>query len=336
VLFFGPIIDEIEARGHETFVTARASGHIIELLQQHQAPFVPVGSIDGLGASQRYLALVSRILALRQVIKGKQFDLAVNHGSRSQIGAAALSRVACITSYDYEFSSKLFVHPLVRRAYIPRILIASNPRTYATSNKFVGYPGLKEHVYLSNFSPNPTILTSLNLDPRHLLVVIRPPATEAHYYNPLSSELMSAVLRRLAPLTWGQCQCVILPRDTKHTERYHMELNGKGPFLVPPNPIDSLSLMSFADVVISGGGTMVREAAVLGIPAFSIFAGATGAIDRYLADRGFLTILHSAAEIDSMPLEKRTRKRRGLECDVNLSSWFADRLITEAEPMTSC
>jgi predicted glycosyltransferase len=81
---------------------------------------------------------------------------------------------------------------------------------------------------------------------------------------------------------------------------------------------------------------MVREAAVLGIPAFSIFAGATGAIDRYLADRGFLTILHSAAEIDSMPLEKRTRKRRGLECDVNLSSWFADRLITEAEPMTSC
>ena len=44
--------------------------------------------------------------------------------------------------------------------------------------------------------------------------------------------------------------------------------------------------MALADALVSAGGTMNREAAVLGTPVWSIFEGPLGAVDELLVARG--------------------------------------------------
>lgn len=330
VLFFGPIIDELVRRGHEVVITARDSGHVRRLLDRASRSFVTVGPSAVAGPLGRYVSVIARAFALRQVARGENFDLAINHGSRSHIGAAALSRVACVTSYDYEHSSKLFVHSLIQRVYVPDILLSADSSIDTLSGRIIGYPGLKEHVYLSRFTPDSSVLTKLDINSNCILIVLRPPATTAHYHTPRSSQLVDSVLLRLSALPPNEYHCVILPRDDAQAAIYRRTWHGCGPLMVPPLPIDALSLMAFSDAVISGGGTMVREAAVMGVPAFSLFAGPTGAVDRYLADNHFMTLIRTDADLSLIPVAKSNQRRAPLGCAVDLSHWFADRLIDEA------
>ena len=61
--------------------------------------------------------------------------------------------------------------------------------------------------------------------------------------------------------------------------------------------MDGLNLIWFSDLVVSGGGTMNREAAALNVPVYSIFRGKIGAVDRYLAESGRLILLESVHDV---------------------------------------
>ena len=67
--------------------------------------------------------------------------------------------------------------------------------------------------------------------------------------------------------------------------------------VIPKKAVDGLNLLWHSDLVVSGGGTMNREAAALGIPVYSIFRGKTGAVDRQLENEGRLTMIQSVAEV---------------------------------------
>jgi len=136
------------------------------------------------------------------------------------------------------------------------------------------------------------------LDEGSLLVTLRPPATEAHYHNPESDKLLDATLQLLG--SRPDTKVVILPR-TKQQEaelrRVWTSMFEAGRFIVPAEVVDGLDLIWHSDLVISGGGTMNREAAALGVPVYSIFRGKIGAVDRYLADNGRLVLLENSDDI---------------------------------------
>jgi predicted glycosyltransferase len=169
------------------------------------------------------------------------------------------------------------------------------------------YEGLKEEYYLADFEPDPAILTQLQLDPQRPLVVVRPPP-EVSLYHRFENDLFARVLERLreAATAAGGVQSVVLPRTAAQRE----QLRSAHGLVVPEQAIDAQSLIAHADLVISAGGTMNREAVALGVPVYTTFEGRLGAVDERLIAEGRLRKLHDPAEI---PLGKRPRETRGAE-----------------------
>jgi predicted glycosyltransferase len=76
--------------------------------------------------------------------------------------------------------------------------------------------------------------------------------------------------------------------------------------IVPDRVYDGPSLVAAMDLIFSGGGTMTREAAVLGVPSYSFFRGRLGRVDETLEDEGRLVMLRSVEDIRSkVKLRKR-------------------------------
>jgi predicted glycosyltransferase len=161
------------------------------------------------------------------------------------------------------------------------------------------YDGLKEDVYAASFSPDSSILTDLGVGQDDILVTIRPPATEAHYHNPEAESLFVEVVNFLGA-TPG-LRMVILPRNpVRETEFIHRTWSRwchDGRIIIPQHVLNGLNLVWHSDLVVSGGGTMNREAAALGVPVYSIFRGKPGAVDRHLAACGRLVLIETVTDV---------------------------------------
>jgi predicted glycosyltransferase len=176
-------------------------------------------------------------------------------------------------------------------------------------DQILKYPGIKEDVYVPRFKPDPGIQNELGISQHHLVVTLRPPASEAHYHRPESDSLFEAVIQWLAQTP--NAKVILLPRNQKQEvsiRKTWPELFSSGKLVLPARALDGLNLIWYSDLVISGGGTMNREAAALGVPVYSIFRGKIGAIDRYLADSGRLVLVESIEEVRTKILPQHRRR----------------------------
>ncbi len=184
------------------------------------------------------------------------------------------------------------------------------------------YPGIKEDVYVPSFKPNASIVAELGLRLDGVVATVRPPATEAHYHNPEAEVLFERFMDRV--YRTPNVQAVILPRNTaqgeairqKHPEWFGNASNS-GLFedkkiMIPGKAVDGLNLIWHSDLVVSGGGTMNREAAALGVPVYSIFRGKMGAVDKHLSETGRLTMIHTPEEAETKILLKKFERKTGL------------------------
>jgi predicted glycosyltransferase len=176
------------------------------------------------------------------------------------------------------------------------------------SQRVLRYPGLKEDVYVGRLRADPGVLERLAVNPADTVVILRPPATEAHYHTPKSEALFETAMERLR---CAERTCtVVLPRNARQrseiAHRWAGALRG-GRMVMPEHALDGLGLLWQSDLVISGGGTMNREAAALGLPVYSIFGGRIGAVDRYLASANRLVLVAQKQDVYAIPLVKRSR-----------------------------
>jgi predicted glycosyltransferase len=295
VPLFAPIIKELRRRGHSVLVTARDCFQVCELARLLGIEYKLVGRHYGENKILKMAGLCIRALELGPTVVRGRPDLALSHGSRAQLLLCAALKVPSIVMIDYEFAAGLtLMRPtwiLVPEA-IPTTAIHFNPM------RILKYPGIKEDVYVPRFSPDPNIRPDLGLGQDDLVVTIRPPANEAHYHNPESDLLFHAVvdLLRDRPDT----KMVLLPRNERQeisARNSWPDLFAAGKIIVPADAVDGLNLIWFSDLVISGGGTMNREAAALGVPVYSIFRGKIGAVDRHLANTGRLVLVESVEDV---------------------------------------
>lgn len=309
VPFFIPIIDELETKGYRVVLTARDSYQVCELLKLHHISCKVVGRHWGKNRGLKFLGTVVRAMRLIPLIASERPDLAAAHGSRGQFLCSRILRIPYLLIYDYEHSTHTgFLHPdwVLSPEFIP-----GSPHRSLT-NPSLKYPGLKEDVYVPGFIPNPALRRELGLNSDEIVVTVRPPATEAHYHNPESETLFDAAMSLLTG--HPDTRVVLLPRNERQNallcEQYRTWLDS-GKVIVPGRAVNGLDLIWFSDVVISGGGTMNREAAALGVPVYSIFRGKIGAVDRYLADRGRLTLIESVNDVRTkIALVRRIRPHR--------------------------
>ncbi len=298
-LVLRPVIEGLEERGHEVFVTAREYGQTLGILDRLGIPYTAVGSHGGASVLGKGAALAGRSARLARLVWKRRPDLAIAHGSVDLAIVSWAFRIPSAQMQDYEFAGlqRRISFRVARRVLVPdTIPLERLRRIGAREGKLVRFPGLKEEYYLAGFEPQPAVLDELRLDREKVLVVVRPPPETSEYHAP--NDLYGQVIQRLASAS--EVQAVVIPR----TERQATELRRFGfPNLrVPERAIDAQSLIAFADLVVSAGGTMNREAVALGTPVFTTFAGRMGGVDEALIAAGRLQVLADPA---ALPLRKR-------------------------------
>ena len=294
VPFFRPIIDELRKQNYEVLVTARDAYQVRELLEFYAVPARLIGRHYGKHKVLKGMGTCWRALAVTAGVRKEKIDLAITHGSRACVIACALLGIPDILLFDYEFAAKI---PGIKPTWLMAPGVIAD-RHKGNATQIINYPGIKEDVYLSRFRPDYGVKTRLGIPSDDLLVMVRPPATEAHYHNPESEALLTETINRFVRTPGARI--LLLPRN----KRQEADLRSAWPdaiaqrqILIPDHVEDGLNLIWNSDLVVSGGGTMNREAAALGVPVYSIFRGKIGAVDAYLAEQGRLVLLETVDDV---------------------------------------
>jgi uncharacterized protein len=287
VLVMRPLIDVMRADGHEVEVTARDFAQTLELCERFGIEHTAIGRHRGGRRASKALGLVSRSFELARWARGRRFDVAMGHGSNDVMVAAKLLRVPSATAFDYEWATAQHQVNcrLARSVVVPDAIPPERLERYGARGKIHAYAGLKEEYYLADFEPSPAVLDELGIDRSQPLMVVRTPP-DVSLYHRFENPLFTGVLERLEG-----SQTVVLPR----TAAQRAEL---GAFIVPEHAIDAQSLVAYADLVISAGGTMNREAVALGTPVFTTFEGRLGAVDEGLLREGRMRKLDDPSQIE--------------------------------------
>ncbi len=344
VLVMRPVIELLREDGHEVRVTARDFAQTLQLLDRFAIEHTAIGRHRGERLADKAVGLASRSAALvrwarresasrrpgavppasvgrraaspngvrRSADPGRErpFDIALGHGSNDVSVASRLLGIPCSTMFDYEWAAvQHHVNcRLARAVVVPDAIPPERLDRYGAKGKVRAYEGLKEEYYLADFEPDPAVIEELALDRTRPIVVVRTPP-EVSLYHRFENDLFASVLAHLrdggaararGEALGGAVQSVVLPR----TDSQRAELRGVPGFTVPERAIDAQSLIAFADLVISAGGTMNREAVALGTPVYTTFEGRLGAVDeRLIAERR----LRKLASVEQLDLSKRNR-----------------------------
>ncbi len=317
VLVMRPVIELLRSDGHEVRVTARDFAQTLQLLDRFAIEHTAIGHHRGERLADKAIGLASRSTALVRWARAEsrhstparppapvtgdariagRFDIAIGHGSNDISVAARLLRIPCTTTFDYEWAAvQHHVNcRLAQAVVVPDAIPPERLDRYGAKGKIHAYEGLKEEYYLADFEPEEAVLAELAIDRDRPLVVVRTPP-EVSLYHRFENDLFADVLARLreAARDLG-VQSVVLPR----TADQRAQLRDVEGFTVPEQAIDAQSLIAFADLVISAGGTMNREAVALGTPVYTTFEGRLGAVDERLIGEGRLRKLGSAEQLD--------------------------------------
>jgi uncharacterized protein len=248
-------------------------------------------------------------------------QLAIAHGSVDLAVIAYLFRIRSAQMQDYEFArlQRQVAFRAADRVLVPdSIPLDRLKRLGAKGEKLCRYPGLKEEYYLADFEPDPKVLGELGLDREKVLVVVRPPPETSEYHAP--NDVYAAAVRRLAESP--EVQAVIIPRTEEQGAA--ARALGAANLIVPERAIDAQSLIAYADLVVSAGGTMNREAVALGTPVFTTFSGRMGGVDEALIADGRLRVLDDPAALRlrkrEAPAGARERRDPGLLVEAALGA----------------
>jgi uncharacterized protein len=306
-LLFAPISRRLEAEGHEVLVTARDNAQTIELARPNWESLEVIGGRTQAGRLAKGQAMLGRIRDLVAWAKRARPDVALSHNSYGQIVAARRLGIRAVTAMDYEHQpANQLGFRLASVVMLPAALRGVGmERQGAVARKTRYYEGLKEEIYLGDFEPDPGVLDEVGVEPvpEGVLVVARTPPSGALYHrsdNPLFSQILTAIGER------PEVRCVTLCRHPE--QRAELAEMGLPNLILPERAVDARSLLYAADLVVGAGGTMTREAALLGVPTVSIFAGRLAAVDSWLEERGLLRRLETLDDLP--PLRPRAEEPR--------------------------
>jgi uncharacterized protein len=322
-LLFEPIARRLDELGHETLVTARDNAQTVELTLERWPHARIIGDASPTARREKAAAIARRVRDLTGWARRARPHVALSHNSYAQIVAARALGIPTVTAMDYEGQPANHLgFRLARRILLPEPLKRVSLRGQGvTARKARWYPGLKEDLYLGSFEPDPHVVERLGVERDDApLVVARTPPSRAAYHR-FGNPLFEAALRQIG--AQPEVRCVVLARHPEQRSALHAL--GMSNLVVPQAAVDSRSLMYAADLVLGAGGTMTREAALLGVPTLTVFAGEPPAVDRWLEREGRLRRLEDARQLAAVaprqgapaPVEElRRRAQAGREAFV--------------------
>ena len=316
VLFFVPIIDDLRRAGHRIWLTARAFAQTLPLCTRHGLDAQVLGCHGGQGTPRKIVNLCGRAMLLAAQARRRRIDLALSHNSYAQAVAARMLRLRCATLMDYEHQPAN--HLMFRLAHLVMVPEAFDDaalkRCGATPKRTYKYQGIKEEVYLSGYTPPSDAWRQVaelfaqhgrSFDPTtNVLLTLRPPATMATYHT-FDNPLFVRLLQRIGASV--RARAVVLPRTTAQHRALIPYLPANA--CIPAYPLDGRNLVAHSDAVVSAGGTMIREAAVLGVPAYTMFRGKMGGVDHSLIRQERVVHLRDEHDLARVRIRKKKFRR---------------------------
>lgn len=303
VQYLVPLVEACRRLGARTIVTARDYGATFRQLENRGVSFHPVGAAYGAGKAAKVRGLLTRRRALVAILRQTGKPDALICASRA---AALAARRLGIRSYvisDYEHANLTSFRWARSTILYPDVIdpTAYRRRGFA-DERMIAFHGLKEDITFADMDVEQVVPASLDAERRGLVhVLVRPPAEESHYYSRHSRALYLDALQSLS--RDEQALVVLVPRYPRQA----FDLDGLA-FVNTPivleGPLPFVALLKAVDLVLCSGGTMLREAAYLGIPSYSIFGSSVGDVDRYLESIGRVTLLSAREQLATIKIEK--------------------------------
>jgi uncharacterized protein len=295
-LVFRPLVERLQAQGHEVEITARDYAQTLQLIESHGMTATVIGHHGGRSALGKAQQMRTRLRSLRKWAKPRGFDLALAHGSHELTMTARRLGIPSSTTFDYEWA--WLQHQLgcraATRVVVPDSIPPERLKSYgAVPPKLQQYPGLKEEYYLSDFEPDDAVLGDWSINRAKVLVVLRPPP-DVSLYHRHSNPLFPMTLEHLGRLE--DVHAFVIPRTEE--QRDYVKSLELPSVIVPERSVDAQSLIAFSDLVVSAGGTMNREAAALGVPVYTTYGGRLGGVDEQLIRDGRLRPLTDPRALD--------------------------------------
>ncbi len=331
VLFFRPIIQKLQSLGHYVTITARDYSQSIGLLDLFGMPYYKIGVHPGKNKLKKVIGTLHRASQLAMFALPQKFDVAASHGSRSQTIAAYWLRCPYIIMCDYEYVYTKIFNLLAKRILVPDLIPDESLKNQGMNlDKILKYPGFKEELYIYDLDPDDSIYSKLEIDPSTVIVTLRPPQTAAHYHIHETELIFEAVLNFLC--SHSNVTIVILARTREQEKDISPYIKGsKAKLIFPDKAIDGINLVWHSDIMISGGGTMNREAALLGIPTYTMFASQLGALDQKLVNEQKMKKIGSVNDVDKIDIRKRPIIKMSHENRDQLVNFIVDQIIGVAD-----
>jgi len=327
-----PIIKEMSLRGYSVKVTARDYGQTIPLLDLYGLTYKAVGKHGGKNKVKKIISLLNRSINLVYFACNKKFKLAFSHGSRSIYPPIKLLGIPLVALSDYEHTKfPKFMLGWAHRFLMPDVISDTTLDSIGfDTSKVVKYPGLKEELYIYDFKPDTNLLQEIGINDNKVVVVLRPPATMAHYHVEESGTLFWDILHYL--IKNKDLSIILVPRTVHQLKEIDCRLKSlplAENLLLLKETVNGPNLLWNSDVVISGGGTMNREAACLEIPVYSIYRGKIGDVDRYLMNKGDLKMIDSIEMLKDIPFKKRDKTdiKNKMDSSKELINYITDKIL---------
>lgn len=262
------IAKRLRARGHELILTTRKHPDTLSLAKLLKEEFITVGKYD---PTSRLSML--RESSKRQLLFSKMFEkdtpnVAISHRSVELCRVAFGLGIPNIATHDSEFADVInrLTMQLIDFLVVSKALPRSSVEDYGIK-KIFRFDGVDEIAWIKDFKP------VIKYNFKRPLIVVRELESKAAYAEG-GEDLTRILAKKLTSLG----NVLFLPRYQKKPEKN---------LIVPKEFIDTASLVSQADLVVSVGGTISREASLQGVPTIVIPLLGRYCVNNYLAKRGF-------------------------------------------------
>ena len=311
-LVLRPIIERLRDRGHEVEITAREYGQTVGILDRLGLEHEVVGRHGGgATAGKGARARPAQPRSSRVWARRRGFDLALAHGSVDLAVVGALLRIPLAQMQDYEYAG--LQRQLAFRGREPGAGPRRDPgrgdapARAPRARKLFRYPGLKEDYYLADFDRRPggrpERARGRPEDGARGRPARRPRLPPITRDNPIYERGPRPARRR------PRRASAVVIRAHRGARPRRSARRAEPSLIVPEHAIDAQSLIACADLVVSAGGTMNREAVALGTPVYTIFSGRMGAVDERLIAEGPLRPLADPAALELVKRARRSRAR---------------------------
>jgi uncharacterized protein len=308
VQYLAPFIEVFERHGIDVGLTARDYGITRQLLGQRAITHCAVGGEFGAGRVRKMAGTIERTLRLARIV-GRSRPALLLSTSRSAVMAAWMLGIPSFMVLDYEHV-ELGSFRLTRTTVLhPDIIDSEVFREKGfTSERIIPFAGIKEDISFGGFDLDAVPAHQFDTRAeRTILVLVRPPSETSHYFDAATRDLTRELLARLA--SNSSVRIVFSPRHPDQVEALRVHHWSHEP-IVLERPVEFISLLKGVDWVVCAGGTMLREAAYLGVPAISVFRGEIGAVDRWLEALGAVRFASNPGDLDAINWAEHDRVTR--------------------------